>query len=132
MIGGTDIELTIRSDIAAAEVIFRTVRRHWPNFVFQDAEDETVPYTVPTDGILPEPAGPEFFIYRDKQAALSWDKLGADPENFNTMLHVILGEEEPADSGMRSLTLVCDDLVGEMRELVEDIETGFEHVTSGR
>ena len=82
MIGGTDIELTIPSDVPAADVIFRTVRRHWPNFVFQDADDETAPYAATTDGMLPKPAGPEFFVYRDKQAALSWDKCWCRPREL--------------------------------------------------
>src|SRR5437660_1227082 len=109
MIGGTDIELTIRSDIPAADVVFRTVRRHWPNFVFQDADDETAPYAPNANGSLPKVSGREFFVYRDKQAALSWDEYGAAAENFNTMLYVILGEEDPPGSNLRPLTLVCDE-----------------------
>jgi hypothetical protein len=131
MIGGTDIELTIRSEIPAADVIFRTVRRYWPNFVFEDADDETVPYIQTTERMLPETSVPEFFVYRDKQAALSWEKHGAISENFNTMLHVILGTEEPPGSGMRPLTLVCDDVVGEMCELIEDLKRGFEDLSTG-
>ena len=125
MIGGTDVELSIRADIPAADVILRTVRRHWPNFVLQDADDEAT-----TDRSLPKPSGPEFFIYRDKQAALSWDEHGASSENFNTMVYVILGTEEPPGSNLRPLTLVCDAVVGEMRELIEDLERGFEDLVS--
>ena len=128
MIGRMDIICPVSTKIPAADVIFRTVRRHWPHSVFQNAED-VAPF-VPDNGRWP-PAPPsrEFFIYRDKQAARSWDKLGADLENVNTMLHVLLPETE--GKAPTSLTLVCDQLEGEMEAIVRDIQAGLTESTTG-
>jgi hypothetical protein len=122
MIGGTDIICSVSPETPAVDVILRTVRRYWPHSVFQNADDPT-PF-VPDNGQWP-PHTPsrEFFIFRDEQAARSWDELGADPENVNTMLHVLLpGTEGKAPP---SLTLVCDHLEGEMGAIVRDIQAGL-------
>jgi hypothetical protein len=121
MIGGTDIVLCVHEDIPTADVIFRAVRQHWPAFVFQNADDESAPFSPRTELWLPQPSGPEFFIYRDEQAARNWDEDGATPENANTMLHVILGKRRQPQSGLRSLTLVCGTLTGDMKVLIDDI-----------
>src|SRR5262249_6183460 len=113
MIGGTDIICPVRSDIPIADVIFRTVRRYWPRYVFLNAE-ETGPFTPWAGAGLPRPSGREFFIYRDEEAARSWDEQGAVPENANTMLHVILPPERAPLPALAEVTLVCGELTGEM------------------
>src|SRR5437879_5940925 len=103
MIGGTDVMLEVQAGVPVSDVIFRAVRRHWPAYVYQNADDETTPFTRSPGAGLPKPTGREFFVYRDEQAALSWDEHGAIPENFNTMLHVILGKD-PSGPGPCSVT----------------------------
>jgi hypothetical protein len=131
MIGGTDVILPVRSGVPATDVIFRTVRRHWPNFVYQDADDESAPFVAHTGPWLPEPAGREFFIYRDEQAARGWDEHGATAENANTMLYVLLGEASNLSSGLGSLTIVCGELTGEIAVLLEAIARGLMDAVGG-
>ncbi|HLN31908.1 MAG TPA: hypothetical protein VK395_29525 [Gemmataceae bacterium] len=131
MIGGVDVVLWVRDDIPATDVIFRCVRHHWPKLVFQDAEEDSMPYSAQSSQWLPRPAGPEFFIYRDEEAARSWDAQGATPDNANTMLYVILGKRRQAKTGLKSLTLVCGDLTGDMRRIVDEIAASFRDSVEG-
>src|SRR5262245_26301105 len=129
MIGGTDVVLWVREDVPAADVILRTVRRSWPGFVFQNADDESAPFAPPTGPWLPRPSGREFFVYRDERAARAWDEHGATPENTNTMLHVILGNRRQPGTDLKSLTLVCGGLTGEMKTIVDAITAGLRDAT---
>jgi hypothetical protein len=131
MIGGTDIILAVRRNIPAADVIFRTIRRHWPNFVFQNADDDSAPFTPQVGPWLPQPSGREFFIYRDADAARSWDAYGATPENRNAMIYVILGKEPPPGADLGSVTLVCGDLTEEIRTILDEIARGFTDYMEG-
>ena len=112
MIGGTDIELTIPSDVPAADVIFRTVRRHWPNFVFKTPMMRRHRTPQPRMACYRSLLAPNSLFTATSKRQRTGTSMVQTPANFNTMLHVILGEQEPAGSGMRPLTLVCDDLWG--------------------
>ncbi|MBI1914461.1 MAG: hypothetical protein HYS12_06940 [Planctomycetes bacterium] len=125
MIGGTDLICPVRSDIPISDVIFRVVRRHWPRYVFQNA-DESGPFTPHAGPWLPRPSGREFFVYRDEESARSWEEHGAIPEILGTMLYVIL----PAERSLlvpvaTSVTLVCGELTGETGEVVQEIQGTF-------
>ncbi len=122
MIGGTDIVLEVNPGAPAAEAVFAIVRRYWPSCVFQDAEDESTPF-APPDIWPPQLSSREFFLYRDQQAALSWEEHGAAPENRNLMLHVILPEERR--DAPAALTLVCDEVRGEMKRMIREIQTSL-------
>ena len=124
MIGGTDVIFWVRDDIPAADIIFRTARRHWPDYVFQDADDPE-PITPNPGRWLPEPSGPEFFIYKDEAAALSWDEHGSTPENDDAMLHVILGDRRRPELGLRSLTMVSGELTGEVEAIINELRVAF-------
>jgi hypothetical protein len=126
MIGGTDVVLKARADFPVADLILRTVRRHWPDFVIQDADDASRSFT-PRNGVwLPKPTGQEFFVYRDETSARSWDEFGAMPENANTMLHVLVGHEADATDPFLEVTIVCDADTGEVASMLEEIRAGFE------
>src|SRR5437870_29331 len=108
MIGGTDIILSVRDEAEAVGLILRAIPRHWPRCVYQNADDEA---TLTADAVatMPRLLGHEFFIYRDPASAASWEQHGAIPENANTMLHVIMGDQGVNNSGLKSITLVCDE-----------------------
>jgi hypothetical protein len=125
MIGGTDTVLWVSEGAPAADIILRTVRHHWPDCVVQNADDD-VPLPHREGGWLPEPPGREFFIYKDDAAAANWLEHAAAPENVNTMLYVIVGKRRKPDLGLRSLTLVCGDVAGTMRTIIQDIIAGFQ------
>jgi hypothetical protein len=131
MIGGTDVVFWVRDDLPAAELILSTVRRHWPQFVFQNAEDAS-PLPAPNGSGVPQPSGREFFVYKDGSAARNWQEDGAVPANANTMLHVILGHGRKPEAGLRSLTLVCDEQTGEMNSIIDDIKRTFRDATDTR
>jgi hypothetical protein len=130
MIGGTDVELWVRDHSEAVDMIFRTARLHWPHSVFENADDAELRFMRPTGLGLPKPSGREFFIYRNEEAARSWSEHGGIPENANTMLYVILGERLKAEVGLKSLTLVCTELTGEMCEIISELRTGLEDLNS--
>jgi hypothetical protein len=125
MIGGTDVVLEIGAGVQAADVILRAVRRHWPRCVYQNADDESAPFTHYDGEWPPQAVDREFFVYRDEEAALSWDADGATPENDNAMLYVIV-PEEPADrTTIPTLTVVCGEPSGEVKAILEDVKSSL-------
>jgi len=122
MIGGTDVVLWIRDDLSPADVILRTIQRHWPNYIFQNGDDPA-PFSHKAGPWLPLPTGREFFVYENEKAAHSWHEHGAIPENTNTMLYVILGNRRKQELALRSLTLVCGNLTGTMKAIIADIDS---------
>ena len=120
MIGGVDIVFWVPDEGAAVDAILRVVRRHWKDYVFQNADDPR-PSPRPPGNWLPTPSGRQFFLYRDDAAARSWNENGAIPENANTMLHVLVGNRWQPGTHFRSLTVVCDEVAGEMESLLDEI-----------
>lgn len=125
MIGGCDQVLWVVETAPAADVIVRAVKRFWPQFVFQDADDDQ-PITPESDLWLPSPTGREFFLYQNAAVAQSWLDQGATPENQNSMIHVILGNRRKADLGLRSITLVSGAWTGLLAAILGAIRTDFE------
>lgn len=80
------------------DAIARCVCRHWRRSILQDGKTgkRYASYTeTPFKDIE------ELLIYRDQAAFESWERLGADPENANAMIHLLVGEND--------LALVVDD-----------------------
>jgi hypothetical protein len=121
MIGGTDVILDVKPGVSAADVILRRVRRHWPACVYQDADDESEPFEPLGEIWPPTLKGNEFFLYRDEEAARSWDEFGATEENANLILHVLLPTGQ-ADDDPHSVTIVCGEPVGEVKTLLAEVE----------
>jgi hypothetical protein len=119
MIGGTDVILEVSVGAPVADVVFAVVRRHWPNCVFQDAEDESARFEAPALW-PPQLISREFFLYRDPQAARSWGEHGAAQDNHNLMLHAILPDEQDT-----MVTLVCDAVGGELKKIIREIQTAL-------
>jgi hypothetical protein len=120
MIGGVDVVFWVRDERAAVDAILRIARRHWKDYVFQNADD-LAPLPRIDDSRTPVPSGDQFFVYRDAAAAASWEDQGAVPENANTMLHVLVGKRRQPGTHFRSLTVVCDELTGEMADMIAEI-----------
>jgi hypothetical protein len=124
MIGGMDFVFWTPDQDAAVRDILRIVCRRWKDYVFQNADD-LAPMPPLPPGILPTPTGDQFFLYRDESAARSWEEFGAIPENANTMLHVLVGKRRQPGTDYHSLTVVCDEAVGETREILDEIEAAL-------
>ena len=127
MIGGSDKVLWVDETAPASELILRVVRRHWPSFVYQDAEADE-PLGVAESSSLTQPARREFFLFRSSEAAQDWRRSGATDDNKNTLIHVILGNRRKPDLPLRSLTLVGGEWVGELAAIAADIQTAFDGV----
>lgn len=94
MIGGTDVLLPCPIDAEdALRLATRVVRQAWPAAVMENAN---------TGDLLQEPHGlDQVMLYKDVKARDSWEQLGADESNANTMIYVLVGPVQ--------LTLVVDD-----------------------
>jgi hypothetical protein len=125
MIGGTDFEFWVAEGVSAGDVILHTVARYWPEYVLENALDESPYYKPRTDLGTPQPPSSEFFIYRDEKAAQNWAEHGATPENANEMVHVILGKRVRPTLRERSVTLVVGSRAGEMQAFVSDLSAQF-------
>ncbi len=121
---GVDVRLQTPDHDAAVDAILRIVRRHWPAVVVQNGDDAE-PLARRPDGFLVKPTQRQFFLYQDDAAYQAWAELGAVPENANTMLHVVLGRQLDRVKAT-SLTLVCDDLMGEMGAMVGEVRDALE------
>jgi hypothetical protein len=118
MVGGTDMSVHIADEAAALEAAVRRVRWTWPDAVIQGGDEER-----PFDSFAAVPFGcaRELMVYRDLRAFRSWEALGADASNQNTMLHLLVADG--------ALTIVADDLEHDpIAELVRDVRAA---VTSG-
>jgi hypothetical protein len=108
-----------------ADVILRLIRLRWPSACFLDAEgDHAEPIDSP--GVLVRGArSREFFVFASPEAAESWQRDGATPENTNTMLHFLVQEHDAADRSPRRVTMVCDALSEEMKSLADELQASF-------
>lgn len=131
MIGGTDIEFRVGDGVAVADAIFRTIRQQWPEFVIENALDESSPFRPPADRGIPNAPSDEFFIYRDEQAARDWSENGATPENANVMVNVLMGDGKKLKNGFHTITIVVGSYSGEMRSFLKELSDLFDDLTFG-
>jgi len=113
MIGGADVILsTGLSPADALDTAVRMVARGWKRAVFQSGDTGRVFDAYPQIAF----AGlTELLAYRDRAAFDSWEQLGADPSNGNTMVHLLA-------PGSGELTVVVDDpSAPQMKELLDAI-----------
>jgi hypothetical protein len=101
MIGGQDIVIDVRNVLRSTvlDYVVRCIQDRWPHPIVVDGATgnrfdrfANIPFSLVS----------ELLVYRDRDAFDSWKDLGADPQNANTMIHAILGDD--------SVTLVVDDV----------------------
>jgi hypothetical protein len=117
MIGGVDVVFETQVERAVAlELCARLIMSRWPGAVLENALT-TERYAGVAE--IPFAHVSELMVYRDQAAFESWQRLGADPANANTMVHLLAYEEG-------ELTAVVDDPVAlEMRALLEEMTKGL-------
>ncbi len=112
MIGGKDIiyDRRLSSDMLAH--VLRMFKGFWPSAVVED-QDATAVQTI--DEAIQDTLGgiPGFMVYLEWRAYESWDVMGADPSNDDTMIYVLLGED--------STTFVVSDSLPKTPAMVADI-----------
>src|SRR3972149_1489655 len=99
MIGGTDIVIPNPGlPVAQAmDTVVRCARGRWAGAILQDSGGRR--FRSYREG--PFGRVRELFVYKDEQAFLSWERVGAKPENANSMIHLIADDYQ--------LTVVVDD-----------------------
>ena len=117
MIGGSDIAFqhAFKHAGSALELVAKTLRFRWPKAVYQNA-DTGVRYasyaTVPFGQMR------ELFVYKDEDAFASWEKLGADASNRNTMVHALASND--------SVTVVLDEIDAFAKSVLESVKESME------
>jgi len=121
MIGGHDIVLPTRGigRSTALDVCLKITVRHWKQAVIQSG---TTGEIYNGYGRVPFGKETELMVYRDRASLHSWETLGADEENRNTMVHLLAYTET-------QLTVVVDDLqatvmwrlLGDIRGAIRDM-----------
>ena len=88
MIGGGDIiiELPGVTPSVALTAVVRHILDRWPAGVVQDGDSGR---RFESFSAIDFTHLREVFVYRDEHAFASWERLGADPTNFNQMVHLL-------------------------------------------
>jgi hypothetical protein len=126
MIGGEDVIFSVPSQVPAAEVALRRLRRLWPDALIRD----------PDEGQLRPVRGPwasirgvgcrELLVYRDAAAAISWDRDGMTPGNADFLICLIVGEANEGEAGRREVTIVCNERTRAIEQVLDDLTVSFE------
>jgi len=108
MIGGVDIVIpTGASPRDAMVVSLRLIKRIWPDVVIEDADSGEKSVIGGTE-LIPE-GMTDVFVYQNMEMAKKWDELGAEPELIDTMIHILVRQDE--------VTVVVDDPNSKMSRL---------------
>ena len=115
MIGGTDVRIESGAEPEdALKKAFFLISRIWPNVVVEDAttgDPLSVLFPIEVFAGLKE-----IMVYQDAAARESWERIGADGSNSNTMIHVIALHD--------SVTLVVDDPnEARIRQVIQGMRT---------
>jgi hypothetical protein len=100
MIGRVDIVIPTRADPRDAMVVsLRLIKLIWPDVVVQDANSGDIA-EIGGDALIPEMMT-DAFVYQNQEMAMKWEELGAEPELADTMIYILVRNEE--------VTIVVDD-----------------------
>ena len=121
MIGGVDIVVGTRLEPAESlDLCTRILVDRWPGAVLEDAitGEQFAGYSW-----VPFKLVAELMVYRDHVAFEGWRRLGADPSNTNSMVHLLTGERD-------EVTIVVDDhCAPDMREILEEMADALERAS---
>jgi hypothetical protein len=126
-VGGIDTVLLAPAGECVGDLVLRACCRHWDRWkcIFQDGNDQATHSLDEAWVWEVGTASKEFFVYRDRAAAESWNTDGATAANANTMFHFIIGEPRPGDPNTVEVAFVCDKLTREVKDFIADLKTTF-------
>jgi len=130
MVSGTDVIFeTVRQGFDVGPIL-DAVLEVWPDGLFQNAEEEGVRRL--SDVLADQGAGAtrEFFVYKDKPSADSWDREGWTEEHANDMAHFLV-VEDAARAEMLQLTIVIGSATGETVRLIAAVFDALERMSAG-
>jgi hypothetical protein len=117
MIGGTDIILKFKpKNYCPLNAICQILVQYWPQAIVQSGITCIVSNLFDYFHYVPFTTQNEFFIYKDKEAFELWEGFGAQENNKNTMIHLLLSNNS------KNITIVCDDPnLPEMKKILDCI-----------
>ena len=127
MLGGYDVLLLAPSGECIADAILRACRSHWQGSVcvFQNTEETT-------EHLFSDPwvwnvgtSSRDFFVYRDQDAAASWEEHGAVKENRNTMFQFLIGDSLDDTPEWVEVAVVFDSYTPIMKRFIKKLHSGF-------
>jgi len=120
-IGGTDLFFSTSARCDVVDVVYAIVKRRWPSFVVEDADEEGPAFApLDSEGKPIRPKGPEYFIYRDQAAAELWDCEGGVDEAQDLMIYII-EDAVPNGAPVKGVTVVCGDIKGDSGRIAGEI-----------
>src|SRR4051812_36537858 len=105
MVGGTDVIFETARQSFDIVPLLDVVSEVWPDGLYQDAKGDAV---RPLSSVLADQrvdAAREFFVYRDRPSADSWEKEGWTEQHGNDMVHFLIADDA-ARLEVLQLTLV--------------------------
>ncbi len=117
MVSGTDVIFDTARQGFGTLPILGAVLEVWPEGLFQDAEEEGA---RPLTAVLADQqvgASREFFVYKDRVSADSWDREGWTEEHGIDMAHFLV-RDDAGRPDVLQLTLVVGSVAGETIRLV--------------
>jgi hypothetical protein len=120
MLGGKDVIFETAREGFNIPPLLDALLDVWPDGLFQNAEEDGVHRL---SAVLADPgvgASREFFVYKDKASADSWDKEGWTEKHGNDMAHFLI-VEDAGRAEMLQLTLVIGSTTGDTVRLIAAI-----------
>jgi hypothetical protein len=130
MVGGTDVIFETAREGFDVRPILDAVLEIWPDGLFQSAEEEGVRRLTTVLADQAVGATREFFVYKDKASADSWDRDGWTEEHGNDMAHFLV-VEDAARAEILRLTLVIGSATRETVHLIAAVFDALGRMSTG-
>jgi hypothetical protein len=123
MFAGEEITIPFVMDRGMAlELSARAMLEVWKDGIIQDGQTAEVYHDF---SAVPFGRMQEMMIYRDEASVESWERLGADEENRNTMVHFLFPAEHLG--GDENMVFVLDDVMAaEAISIISAVRSVFE------
>jgi hypothetical protein len=125
--GGDDVVLLAPAGECIADIILRVCGRYWggQGCIFQDVrQPDSHPFSDPWVWKVGT-ASKDFFVYRSRQDADSWETDGAVKGNANTMFQFIIGDVSETDPRLVEVAVVFDSLTPQVKGFINNLKNGF-------
>jgi hypothetical protein len=130
MISGTDVIFETTRQGFEVGPLLEGVLEIWPDGLFQDAEGEDI---HPLAAALADPRTSdlhEFFVYKDRSSAESWDKEGWTEQYGNDMAHFLFVEDSARPEFLQ-VTLVIGSATSDTIRLIASVFDALTRIASG-
>ncbi len=119
---GYDVFLDVPRDGFRLRLLLYVLLNHWPDAVFQRAEEDRIQRLRDVIEAAGRLEVDEFFVYRDKASARSWDREGLTLVNSDRMLHILIEDQSPRPDFIQ-ITVVMGALTPELLRLYNSLDS---------